>query len=97
MTSAMVLVAPASRAGDPTMADCIRANEMSISLRGSEHLREAHEQLLVCAARTCPDEVRAAAGVALGLFAPSGSRTSLRIVPAVAEGSGGVWVSGVFR
>jgi hypothetical protein len=58
MTSAIVLVAPASRASEPTLADCIRANEASIGLRDSEHLREAREQLLVCAARTCPDEVR---------------------------------------
>jgi hypothetical protein len=56
---ALVLVAPASRAGDPTMADCIRANEASISLRQSDQLREAREQLLVCAARTCPGQVRA--------------------------------------
>lgn len=41
------------------MADCIRANELSINLRAKDHLREAREQLLVCAARTCPGEVRA--------------------------------------
>jgi hypothetical protein len=57
--SAVALVAPASRAGDPTMADCIRANEQSIELRRSDRLREAREQLLVCAARTCPGEIRA--------------------------------------
>jgi hypothetical protein len=59
MTPAIVLVAPASLAGDPTVADCIRANEMSISLRSNDHLREAREQLLVCAARSCPCEIRA--------------------------------------
>jgi hypothetical protein len=41
------------------MAECIRANEMSINLRGNDHLREAREQLLVCAARACPGEIRA--------------------------------------
>jgi hypothetical protein len=59
MTLAIVLVAPASLAGDPTVAECIRANEMSISLRGNDRLREAREQLLVCAARSCPGEIRA--------------------------------------
>jgi hypothetical protein len=58
MTPAIVLAAPESLAADPTMAECIRANEASISLRGNDHLREAREQLLVCAARACPGEIR---------------------------------------
>jgi hypothetical protein len=59
MIPAIVLVAPASRAGDPTWADCIQANEESIRLQRGDQLREARERLLVCAARTCPGEVRA--------------------------------------
>jgi hypothetical protein len=58
-TPAIVLLASGSLAADPTMAECIRANEAAISLRGNDHLREAREQLLVCAARTCPGEIRA--------------------------------------
>lgn len=54
----IVLAAPASRAGDPTLDDCIRGNEQAISLGRYERLREAREQLLVCAAPSCPVEIR---------------------------------------
>ena len=56
---ALALVAATSHAGDPTMADCLTANETAIKLRSEHHLREARAQLLVCAALTCPGEVRA--------------------------------------
>ncbi len=58
IASAVSLFAPASRAADPTMADCLGASETSIRLRSAHHLREARQQLLVCAALTCPAEVR---------------------------------------
>jgi hypothetical protein len=54
----LTLVAPPSRAADPTMADCLSASESSIKLRKDHHLRDARQQLLVCAALTCPVEVR---------------------------------------
>jgi hypothetical protein len=48
-----------SYASDPTTSDCITAAESSIALRGDHKLRAAREQLLVCAARTCPRDIRA--------------------------------------
>ena len=54
-----LLAAPTARANDPTLADCITANESAIKLRADHRLREARAQLLVCAALTCPAEVRA--------------------------------------
>ncbi len=50
--------APASRAADPTTVDCLSASETSIKLRKEHHFREARQQLLVCAALTCPVDVR---------------------------------------
>jgi hypothetical protein len=47
-----------ARAADPTTADCLAANDTSISLRNEHKLRAARAQLLVCAARTCPADVR---------------------------------------
>jgi hypothetical protein len=58
VASAITLVALPSHAADPTMADCLTASETSIKLRGGHHLRDARQQLLVCAALTCPAEVR---------------------------------------
>jgi hypothetical protein len=65
IAAAAVLIVPAatsyalpSLAAEPTMADCLSASEASIKLRKEHHLREARQQLLVCAALQCPDEVR---------------------------------------
>jgi hypothetical protein len=58
IASAVSLFAPVSRAADPTLADCLGASETSIKLRGAHQLREARQQLLECAALTCPLEVR---------------------------------------
>jgi hypothetical protein len=58
LVAAATLVAPPSHAADPTMADCLSASETSIKLRRDHHLREARQQLLECAALTCPGEVR---------------------------------------
>ena len=57
--AAGLLAAPTARGNDPTLADCIGANESAIRLRNDHRLREARAQLLVCAALTCPAEVRA--------------------------------------
>jgi hypothetical protein len=59
LVPAVTSFATPSRAADPTMADCLSASEGSIKLRKEHHLREARQQLLVCAAMQCPDEVRA--------------------------------------
>jgi hypothetical protein len=45
-------------AADPTTSDCLAANESSIALRNDHKLRAARAQLLVCAARSCPADVR---------------------------------------
>jgi hypothetical protein len=47
-----------SASADPTMAECLSANESAIKLRGEHMLRQARDQALVCAASTCPGEVR---------------------------------------
>jgi hypothetical protein len=57
LVSAVMLAAPVSRAADPTLADCISASNTSIKLRREHNLREARQQLLVCAAQTCPAEI----------------------------------------
>jgi hypothetical protein len=43
---------------DPTVPECIAASESAIALRKEHKLRAMRTQLLVCAATTCPAEVR---------------------------------------
>ena len=45
-------------AADPTTADCLSANETSITLLHAAQLRAARAQMLVCAAPNCPADVR---------------------------------------
>ncbi len=45
-------------AADPTTADCLAANEKSISLRNQHKLRDARTSLLICSAATCPADIR---------------------------------------
>lgn len=45
-------------AADPTMADCLAASDGSIALRNEHKLRAARQQLLVCAAASCPADIR---------------------------------------
>jgi hypothetical protein len=57
--AAVVLTVPApARAADPTTSDCLGANESAISLRNEHKLRAAREKLLVCAAASCPTDIR---------------------------------------
>ena len=58
--AAAALLAPAGRAtaADPTTADCLAANDKSISLRNEHKLLGARTQSLVCAASSCPAEIR---------------------------------------
>jgi hypothetical protein len=45
-------------AAGPTPAECLTASEASFALGGQHKLRAARSQLLVCAASTCPADVR---------------------------------------
>lgn len=59
IAAAVSLFAPTAHAADPTMADCLSASNTSIKLRRDHSLREARQQLLECAARTCPSDISA--------------------------------------
>jgi hypothetical protein len=48
----------AVRAADPTTAECLAANEKAVTAYRQHNLREARQELLVCAATTCPADVR---------------------------------------
>ncbi|MET0385574.1 MAG: hypothetical protein ABW321_06430 [Polyangiales bacterium] len=52
------LVHGVAHAADPTTADCLNANDLSIELRNQHRLRAARAELLVCAAPTCPEDIR---------------------------------------
>ena len=56
--AAFALFAPPATAADPTTADCLAANDKSISLRNEHKLLAARAQLLVCAAASCPADIR---------------------------------------
>jgi hypothetical protein len=45
-------------AADPTIGECLAANDKSIALRNEHKLLAARTQMLVCAASSCPGEVR---------------------------------------
>jgi len=47
-----------AHAADPTTADCLASSESSLKLRSQHKLRDARTQLLVCAAATCPADIR---------------------------------------
>ena len=55
---ATVVAAHPVLAADPTTADCLSASESSLSLRNQHKLREARAALLICAAPSCPADVR---------------------------------------
>lgn len=48
----------AQQTADPATGECLAAYEQSLSLRGAHALRAARTQLLLCAAPTCPADVR---------------------------------------
>jgi hypothetical protein len=52
------VTAQTARSADPTTADCLNANERALAYRRSHKLRDARAQFLVCAAGTCPADVR---------------------------------------
>jgi hypothetical protein len=45
-------------AADPSVGECLASNDKSIALRNEHKLLAARKELLVCAASTCPAEVR---------------------------------------
>ena len=56
---AAIMAAPAVRAADPSVTECLAATENALKLRSNHKLRRAREQLLICGATTCPAMVRA--------------------------------------
>jgi hypothetical protein len=53
------LLTPASAsAADPTTADCLSGADRALDLRSAHKLRAAREKLLICAAASCPGDVR---------------------------------------
>jgi hypothetical protein len=46
------------RAADPTTGDCLTANDKAIAFRNEHKLLAARAQLLVCAATSCPGDIR---------------------------------------
>ena len=54
-----LLLTPAAASGaDPTTADCLSGADRALDLRGAHKLRAAREKLLICAAASCPGDVR---------------------------------------
>jgi hypothetical protein len=49
---------PPTQAVDPTTADCLAASEVSLKLGNAHRLRAERSQLLVCAAPSCPVDIR---------------------------------------
>ncbi len=47
-----------ARAANPSTGDCLKANNSSVELRNDNKLQAARAQLLICAAKTCPADVR---------------------------------------
>ncbi|HEY1693813.1 MAG TPA: hypothetical protein VGG39_16715 [Polyangiaceae bacterium] len=58
VAGSVALSAGASRAADPTTADCLGASDASLKLGNQHKLRAERSQLLVCAAATCPADIR---------------------------------------
>lgn len=58
IAAGLLLQPVAARATDPTTADCLNANNNSVQLRNDGKLRAARAQLLICAAQSCPADVR---------------------------------------
>jgi hypothetical protein len=57
LAAAVLFVSPV-RAAEPTVEECVSANERSVPLRKAGKLREARAGLLRCSAASCPAAVR---------------------------------------
>jgi len=53
-----IVGARSAAAADPTTAECLAANEASLAARSQQKLRDARAKLLLCAAPSCPRDVR---------------------------------------
>src|ERR1019366_4336569 len=51
--------ATTAHAAGPSVGECLSATEAALKLRNDHKLREARHQLLICAAPSCPSDVRA--------------------------------------
>jgi len=58
LAAALVLVEGLAQAADPTTADCLGASDASLKLGNQHKLRAERAQLLVCAATSCPADIR---------------------------------------
>jgi hypothetical protein len=58
VSAALLAIEKPVSAADPTIGECLTANDKSIALRNEHKLLAARKELLVCAASTCPAEVR---------------------------------------
>lgn len=58
LAAALMAVGRAAWAADPTTADCLAASDTSLKLGNQHKLRAERAQLLVCAAATCPADIR---------------------------------------
>jgi hypothetical protein len=55
---ASILIGRTAHAADPTTADCLAASEASFKAANQHKLRAERSQLLVCAAASCPADIR---------------------------------------
>ncbi len=58
LAASAVLWSPQAPAADPTTADCLAASEASLKSGNDHKLRAERSQLLVCAATSCPADIR---------------------------------------
>jgi hypothetical protein len=58
MAVAWAITDGAASAADPTTADCLAASDASLKLGNEHKLRAERAQLLVCAAQSCPADIR---------------------------------------
>ena len=58
--AALVLLGapPPAAAADPTAAGCLKANNSAVELRNDNKLQASRAELLVCAAKSCPVDIR---------------------------------------
>jgi hypothetical protein len=59
IASLLIAVTPRlAAAADPTAASCLKANNSAVELRNDNKLQASRAQLLVCAAKSCPVDIR---------------------------------------
>jgi hypothetical protein len=58
VAAVLLLADGAARAADPTTADCLGASDASLKYGNQHKLRAERAQLLVCAAQSCPADIR---------------------------------------